>query len=96
MESEKVMKKNMIAFNIPKFITRESKLNLPAVIKSLIDKRRNATAEITKISLSKRSWKDSTGEKNNFKINDTAANTSSNCIFKFFRRFPADMFLIMK
>jgi hypothetical protein len=90
------MKKNMIAFNIPKFITNESKLNLPTVKKSLINKRRNTTVEITKISLSKISPKPSTGETNNLRINNTTANKSSNCIFKFFRRFPADILISMK
>ena len=47
------MKKNIIAFKIPRFMTRESKLNLPEVIKSFMDKRRKTTAEITKTSLSR-------------------------------------------
>jgi hypothetical protein len=72
------MKKNIIAFKIPRFITKESKLNLPAVIKSCMDRSSKTTADITKTSLSKISPKDSIGEKNNLKINNAAAITKSN------------------
>jgi len=72
------MKKNIIAFKIPRFMTRESKLNLPAVIKSFIDSSSKTTAEITKTSFSRISPKDSVGEKNNLKINNAAAITRSN------------------
>jgi hypothetical protein len=81
---------------MPRFITRESRLNLPVEIKSFIDKRRNNTAEIINTSLIKMRKKESAGEKNNFKINNTAASTSSNCIFKFFIRFSVDILCIMK
>jgi len=77
MESEKVMKKNMIAFRIPKFITSESKLNFPLFTKSLIDKTRRTTPETTKISFINISVKDSKGEKNNFKMNNAPEIRSS-------------------
>ncbi|OGU55149.1 MAG: hypothetical protein A2315_14810 [Ignavibacteria bacterium RIFOXYB2_FULL_35_12] len=85
------MKKNMIAFNMPRFITSDSKLNLPLLIKSFIEKRRKATAEITNASLSRMRPNDSTGEKNNFKMNNTAANTSSSCTLRFRNKFSAEM-----
>jgi hypothetical protein len=90
-----VIKKNIIAFRIPRFITSESKFDFPLLKKSPMEYRRRMIPEITKISFTKISIKETWGEKNNLRINKATAITTSNCIFKFLSRFSADILLIM-
>jgi hypothetical protein len=51
IESEKVIKKNIMALRMPKFITKESKSNFPIEKKSIIDSNRRTIIEITSNSL---------------------------------------------
>jgi hypothetical protein len=78
IESEKVIKKNMIAFKMPRFITKESKFSFPALIKSLIDNTRKIIAAMNITSLITIKGTELMGEKKSFNTKRAAEKISSN------------------